>query len=327
MKSLPVFQWIAGLPLALAACSVVRPEPQLPHSESPSARGPVRDLGEDAWGLVSVSVATARELPSHKAEQATQLLLGEALRAWKQKGSWFQIETRDGYRCWLEGGSFVRCGAAEVRRWETSPLWIVTALEECVREAPGPDAQPLSDVVLGCRLRRVAEHGEWLEVALPDGRRGFLPRAAATEFEQWKATRRPTAENIERTARLFLGRPYLWGGNTPRGLDCSGLTKLVFGLNGIELKRNAGEQAQQGVEVPLDGDLSRLRKGDLLFFGRRTGGRQPERITHVGIYLGERLFIHTSQRVRINSLDPSSPFYDARRAAQLLRVRRVLPES
>jgi cell wall-associated NlpC family hydrolase len=325
MKSFQLIQWLAGLPLALAACSVVRPEPELPQTESPSARGPVRDLGEDAWGLVTISVANARELPSHKAEMATQILLGEAVRAWKQKGRWFQIETADGYPCWLEGGAFVRCNAAEVQRWNRGPLLIVTALEESLREAPRPDALPVSDVVLGCRLKRTGEAGDWFQVELPDGRTGFLPKHAAADLAQWQAARQPTAENIERTARQFLGRPYLWGGNTPRGLDCSGFTKLVFALNGIELKRNAGQQAQEGVDVPLDKDLSRLRKGDLVFFGHRARGGRPERVTHVGIYLGEKLFIHASQRVRINSLDTASPLCDAERARSLLRARRVLP--
>lgn len=324
MKSFQLIQALAGLPVALAACSVVRPEAQSPQTESPSARGPVRDLGEDVWGLITISVANARERPSHKAEMATQILLGESVRAWKQKGRWFEIETADGYRCWLEGGTFVRCRAAEVQRWNRAPLLIVTALEECVREAPQPDALPVSDVVLGCRLKRVGEAGEWFQVELPDGRAGFLPGHAATELAQWRATRQPTAENIERTAKQFLGRPYLWGGNTPRGLDCSGFTKLVFAFNGIELKRNAGQQAEQGVEVPLDENLSRLRKGDLVFFGQRARGNRPERVTHVGIYLGDKLFIHASQRVRINSLDPASPLCDADRTRGLLKARRVL---
>ena len=325
MKSFQLIQWLAGLPLALAACSVVRPEPQSPQSESPSARGPARDLGEDVWGLVTVSVASARELPSHKAEMATQLLLGESARVWKQKGRWFQIETADGYRCWLEGGTFVRSGPAEVRRWNESPLLFVTALEECVRETPQPDAPPVTDVVLGCRLQRIGDAVDWFRVALPDGRAGYLPKRAATDLAQWQAGRQPTADNIERTAKQFLGRPYLWGGNTPRGLDCSGFTKLVFALNGIELKRNAGQQAEQGVEVPLDRNLSQLRKGDLVFFGHRARGNRPERITHVGIYLGDKQFIHASQRVRINSLDPASPLCDAERLRGLLRARRVLP--
>ena len=76
--------------------------------------------------------------------------------------------------------------------------------------------------------------------------------------------------------------------------------------------------------MPLDADLSQLRKGDLLFFGRRARRGQPERVTHVGIYLGEKLFIQSSQRVRISSLDPQSPLREEYRIRSLLAARRVL---
>ena len=98
----------------------------------------------------------------------------------------------------------------------------------------------------------------------------------------------------------------------------------MFFLNGIDLLRNASAQACQGVAVPLDADLSGVRKGDLLFFGRRARPGEPERVTHAGIYLGDKLFIHSSQRVRISSLDPQSPIRDEFRIRSLLRARRIL---
>jgi cell wall-associated NlpC family hydrolase len=78
--------------------------------------------------------------------------------------------------------------------------------------------------------------------------------------------------------------------------------------------------------VPLDADLSQLRKGDLVFFGFRGSWRRPERVTHTGIYLGDKLFIHSSERVHISSLDPASPIRDAQRIRMLLHARRILPE-
>ena len=77
--------------------------------------------------------------------------------------------------------------------------------------------------------------------------------------------------------------------------------------------------------MPLDANLSHLAKGDLLFFGAPARGDRPERIHHVGIYLGDKLFIHSSERVQINSLDPESPIRDEHRIRTLLRARRVLP--
>jgi cell wall-associated NlpC family hydrolase len=122
-----------------------------------------------------------------------------------------------------------------------------------------------------------------------------------------------------------MGRPYFWGCNSPRGFDCSGFTKLVFFLNGIELNRDSSQQCLQGVEIPLDEDFKNLRKGDLLFFGRPDRGTGKERITHVGIYLEDKRFIQASVMVHISSLDPESPISDRRRIRSLLHARRVLP--
>ena len=99
----------------------------------------------------------------------------------------------------------------------------------------------------------------------------------------------------------------------------------MFFLNSIDLQRDSSKQAEQGVAVPLDKDLSQLKEGDLLFFGPRARRGKPERVVHVGIYLGDKLFIQSSTRVQISSLDPQSPIRDENRIHTLLRVRRVLP--
>jgi cell wall-associated NlpC family hydrolase len=200
-------------------------------------------------------------------------------------------------------------------------------LEERILERPDAGALPVSDVVLGGVVKQVGEKGEWFQVELPDGRGGYLPKTTAMNLSQWQKSRHATSENIERTARSFLGRPYFWGCNTTRGMDCSGLTKLTFFLNGIALNRNASQQLHQGVEVALDADFKNLKKGDLLFFGHHSTASKPEIITHVGIYLGNKLFIHSFEMVRINSLDPASPLRDERRIKSLLHAKRILPDS
>lgn len=287
---------------------------------------PSPDLGDATWGLASVSVTSGREQPQNMAEMGTQVLMGHPVRVWKRAGGWYLAQSADRYVCWLPQGTIRRCTRAELDAWNASALLIVTAFEGDIRERPSANALPVVDVVLGCLVKQIGTEGDWFKVELPDGQTGYLPKNAAEDHAVWKSNRRPTPENIERTARSLMGRPYLWGANTPRGLDCSGFTKLVFFLNGVDLDRNASHQRQQGVEVPLDSDFSRLRKGDLLFFGARAGGSRPERITHTGIYLGDKLFIHSSDRVHISSLDPNSPHRDARRIRSLLCARRILPE-
>lgn len=112
-----------------------------------------------------------------------------------------------------------------------------------------------------------------------------------------------SAEGIIGMARKLRGVAYLWGGTTPAGMDCSGLTKVCFLNQGIILRRDASEQALTGMR--LDSDWHRYEPGDLVFFESPATGR----IIHVGIYVGEGLYIHSQGMVKVNSLDERSIYY------------------
>ena len=113
-------------------------------------------------------------------------------------------------------------------------------------------------------------------------------------------------EQIVRTAGRYIGVPYRWGGESPRtGFDCSGLTMVVYRLNGLDLPRSSRQQWKAGKRV----DRSRLQKGDLVFFATRGGNR----VSHVGIYTGGNKFLHApgrGRRIRTSSL--SSKYYRTR---------------
>jgi hypothetical protein len=286
---------------------------------------PAADLGEKVWGISSISLLNVREKPGNASEMGTQIPMGNAFKILKKETNWFLVQSADQYLGWTEGSGFFKGSEAEVKAWNESPLLIVTSLEDRILEAPSAAALPISDVILCDLVKRVGETNDWYQVALPDGRSGYLPKQAATHFSLWRQQRRPTADNVERDAKSFLGRPYFWGCNSPRGMDCSGFTKLVFYLNGVDLRRNAAQQALQGAEIPIDADCSSLKKGDLLFFGHPATNDAPEKVNHVGIYLGDKLFIHASGMVHISSLDPDSPLHDDRRIRALLHARRLLP--
>jgi gamma-D-glutamyl-L-lysine dipeptidyl-peptidase len=200
---------------------------------------PEPSLGDRVWGLATISLVNLREKPGNASEMGTQAFMGSVLRVWKTKTNWFLVQTSDHYLGWTEGGSFVACTKEESDAWQAGPLLIITALEERILEKPSEDAPPVSDVVQCDLVKRVSTEGPWFKVALPDGRTGYVPTNAAADFAVWQKERQPTAENIERTARIFMGRPYFWGCNSARGFDCSGFTQLVFFLNGLELSRNA----------------------------------------------------------------------------------------
>lgn len=291
---------------------------------------PEQALGEQVWGICTVSVGNGREGPQHKAELGTQLLMGEVVRVLKGGNflslNWYLVQGADGYVTWQQVGNIARCTREEADQWLNSRLLIITQFETEVHSEPKAGSAVICNAVLLNKLQYAGEVPGWYRVRLPDNRQGYIQQSAAEDLRVWRASRKPTPEAIEQSAMRFVGRPYLWGGNSPFGLDCSGFTKLVFGLNGIDLLRNAGHQARQGEEVSLANNYSALRKGDLLFFGRRVSAGQPERVTHVGIYLGDLKFIHSADYVRVSSLDPFSPMRDIRHSKGLLYARRILKD-
>ncbi|MBI5691266.1 MAG: C40 family peptidase [Verrucomicrobia bacterium] len=283
------------------------------------------DFGDRPWGLVTLSVASAREKPDHKAELGTQIPLGQAVRLLRAEGLWLFVEAPSGYRAWIESGTIVRATAAQVESWNGGPLVIVTATEAVVYSKPDRASDPVGDVVIGNLLTGGTSGPRWREVSFPDGRSGFVEADAVTDHASWRRQPPPTAARIEATARRFLGRPYLWGGNTPKGLDCSGLTQLVFGLNGISLPHQASQQATRGMAVPLDPEARSFRAGDLLFFGRAAGPESGEKVVHVGIYLGDGRVLHASERVHLAPLDELVSRRGGNGKFTLLHARRLLP--
>lgn len=163
-----------------------------------------------------------------------------------------------------------------------------------------------------------------MKVGLADDRMGYIRASSVIDYEQWGKKLTPVAEKIEQSGKYLLGVPYLWGGTSTKGVDCSGFTKTVFLLNGQMLNRDANQQADQGEPIEPGKDFANLKKGDLLFYGRKAEEGKSERIVHVGIYLGNREYIHSSGKVRINSFDPNSPIFDESNLKRFVRARRVI---
>lgn len=168
-------------------------------------------------------------------------------------------------------------------------------------------------------------HGEFSQVSLPDGKKGFIPKKSVIKFSEWQKSIRLTGENVVETAKEYLGLPYLWGGTSPRGFDCSGFTKTVYFMYGKILPRDASQQYFIGEKIDISEGYGKLQKGDLLFFGRKSVSNPNEHIiVHVAIYAGGKKFIHSSGYVRIDSLDPQSEDYDEYNAGRLLGARRII---
>ncbi|MFA6168199.1 MAG: C40 family peptidase [Gemmatimonadaceae bacterium] len=283
-------------------------------------------LAETPFGIVKVSVGNVRSNPAHSAELATQVMMGMIVKVLKQQGGWYYIQGPDQYLGWLEGAAMHLTRQAGAEAWQNAPKVIMTEYFGVVRAEPTNASLPVSDAVPGVLFKSNGGRGKWISVETPDGRKGYVERSLVADYAKWRATRSLTAETVEQTAKRFIGVPYLWGGTSPKGMDCSGFTKTVFRLNGMELNRDANQQAQMGVEVSADSGMRRLSKGDLLFFGSKATAERPERITHVAIYLQDRQFIHTpgGSGVRIDSFDPAAPNFNDGLLKSFVRARRVI---
>lgn len=275
-----------------------------------------------SYGIVNQSVINLKTTASFASEMATQALMGTPVRVLETVHGWSNLTTPDGYKAWATEESIVKMSQEEYYAWIAAPKVIVITYFTVLRSQPSENAGVVSDLVLGDIVRNLGRVGNYFKVLLPDGRIAYLRKACATPFEQWVAGRRPTAKNIISVAKHFIGFPYLWGGTSIKGMDCSGFTKTCFFLCGVILRRDASQQAQTGENIDVSKDFKNLQPADLLFFGSIKEGK--EHVTHVAIYLGNGQFIHSSGTVRISSFESGSKYFDAYNTNRLLRAQRIL---
>lgn len=284
---------------------------------------PEAGLGPRQLGVVTVSVGHMRAQPRHGAELVNEVLMGAPVSVLKKQNGWYYVKAgTEKYLGWMEPDHVALMTPEELNAWNAAPKVIATTYFGLVRETASQAGQPVSDTVIGAVLKSNGTRAGWIEVELPDGRKGVIDQAAVQDLAAWKASRRATPETIESTAKMFFGVSYLWGGTSGHGFDCSGFVKTVFYLNGIDLARDADQQGEQGQDVSIDRDLADLKKGDVVFFGPRPTGDRTQHISHVGIYLGNKEFIHCAGRVKRNSFDPKSPIYSENLLKRLVRARR-----
>ncbi|TAK46362.1 MAG: glycoside hydrolase [Saprospiraceae bacterium] len=285
---------------------------------------PSADLEGQHSGIVNLSVCNIRSAPKHSAELATQALLGTPLKVWKKQDGFFLVQTPDGYLGWLDAGGFVLTGDAGMDDWRASDRVIITAGFGFVLESSTAGSSKVSDLVAGDILRKTGQVGSYTAVAFPDGRTGFVASSSLLPFREWLETRTLDAAHILATAHEMMGRPYLWGGTSGKGMDCSGFTQTVYFLNGIMLQRDANQQADTGEELAADTTFQNLLPGDLLFFGRPASGDLPEKIWHVAIYEGSGKIIHASERVKVESLRRGDAAFNEERLNTYVRASRIL---
>ncbi len=271
--------------------------------------------------VVETSTCYMRIAPDYESALETQELMGTVVEIVGESGYWREIVSPQPYKAWATEKTLVEMTAEEIKEYEAAPKYMFTELYGHVYMEPSEKSQTLCDLVGGDVMRmalkngKAAIKGKWAMVMLPSGKTGWVPKTAVkTLGERTNIRMGDGADNmisIEKmeaiiaSAHQLLGVPYLWGGMSAKGVDCSGMVRISAIMNDVLLPRNASQMIKCGIPVQLD----QLQRGDLVFFGTPATEEKPRRVTHVGIYLGNNRIIHSSHMVRINSLNPEDADY------------------
>lgn len=247
------------------------------------------------YGICNLAIIPLRAEPSDRSEMVSQVLFGEHFEVTESQKNWSKIKLFfDGYEGWID----------------TKQLQIIA--ENDYNELCS------SDLVYNADLIEYVSNSSDLLIPIPLGASlSFLNFETINpqnfEFEGLKVTGIKSKDNFLKTAFMYLNAPYLWGGKTPFGIDCSGFTQMVYKLNGYKLLRDASQQATQGEALSF---IEESEPGDLAFFDNEEG-----KIVHVGIIMSDNYIIHASGKVRIDRLDHLGIYnVDTERHTHKLRV-------
>ncbi|NIR43358.1 MAG: C40 family peptidase [Gemmatimonadetes bacterium] len=240
-------------------------------------------MDEAAHGLIRIALAPVRSEPNVRAELISQEPLGAAVTVLEREGEWVEVRGEDGYAGWMSDGALRFCDADLARAWwDELGGRPALSLDATILDDAG---SPLVRLPWGAR---VAVDGE--TIVLPDGRRG---RAGEGRLIAWTSVADlfpGSGPAVVDTAFSWIGVPYLWGGRTRWGADCSGFVQAVYRLHGFQLPRDSHQQAEYGEPVDHDGGLNELQPGDLVFFH----ATDSNRIVHVGFSLGGPAILHAA---------------------------------
>jgi gamma-D-glutamyl-L-lysine dipeptidyl-peptidase len=291
-------------------------------------RLPEPDLGDGGWAIVSAALAPLHGEASLASTQISQAVMGHQLEILHREGPWCRVRGADGYIAWVHEGYLTIGSGAWSRAWlEGEGGEVVVSLGAELVDA---DERMLARLPWGARVIREGA----TRVRLPDGRFGALAAGELVPEDRlgdWFPRR---GESVVRTARRWVGTPYVWGGITLAGADCSGFVQAVYRLHGALLPRDSDLHQDVGTEIDIDAELATLRPGDLLYFGGGIGAAhadplpQPGRVSHVAISLGGASIIHAALirgGVATEDLLGTSTF-ERRLKAGLRGARRIFPD-
>jgi gamma-D-glutamyl-L-lysine dipeptidyl-peptidase len=277
-------------------------------------RLPETTFGDGSHALVRSAVAPLYAAPFLPAPQISQLVLGMRVERLSVEREWLRVRGEDGYIGWINSG-YVEEGEKDwAYAWER-----VTAGDSIVSlgaELLDDEGRTLARLPWGARLFRRDD-----SYVLADGRTGIIANGQVIDIHDRVRWFPPHGESVASTAQRWIGAPYLWGGVTLNGVDCSGFTQAVMWMHGIALPRDS--DLQERIGTPVDPDIATLRPGDLLYFAE-----SGARVTHVAISLGGPHIIHSSLGnggAHTNDLTGTAPL-EKKLRGMLISARRLLPD-
>ncbi len=260
------------------------------------------DHENNSFGIAALSIVPIRAEASERSEQVSQLLFGETFDIFEQEGQWLRIAGHyDGYEGWVDPKL---CSLIPIKDKDkyTSPVPDLAIERVNLLKKDREEYHLLAGSTL--------VNFDGLSVALGNERYNYFGKSA-------KAGSEILTKNLDDLVAIYLNAPYLWGGRTPFGIDCSGFTQMIYKFLGIRLKRDAWQQAEQGRLVNF---VEETAVGDLAFFDN-----EEEQIIHVGIILPDERIVHASGKVRIDKIDHHGIFnITTKRYSHKLRIIRRL---
>lgn len=229
------------------------------------------------YGICNLAIIPLRSDPSDQSEQVSQVLFGEHFQVIEQQKQWLKIRLHfDQYEGWIDIKQCQIINENEHSELSANAQILNNDLVEYISN----DSNLLIPIPLGASLSFLEMEGI---------------NQSNYQFEGYKVTGVKPKDELLKTAFMYLNAPYLWGGKTPFGIDCSGFTQMVYKLNGYSIFRDASQQAMQGEALSF---IEESEPGDLAFFDNEDG-----KIIHVGIIMNDNYIIHASGKVRIDRLD------------------------
>ncbi len=253
-----------------------------------------------AFAICTVSIMPIRSASDDRSEMVTQALFGESLEIIEQSANWAYVRlSYDRYEGWADPKQYTIIDDEEMNRLATAPMYYSSDLVQLISPVKSKQIIPL---VMGSHLPGLFQN----KISLAGVDYSYEGRALAATMEKKR-------KNIVENAMMFLNAPYLWGGKNPFGIDCSGLSQMVYKISGIIIARDASMQANQGETVNF---ITDALVGDLAFFDNQEG-----KIIHVGILLGDNKIMHAAGKVRIDAIDHQGIFnVETRKYSHQLRI-------